>query len=112
MVVSSDPDASIRPSGDHAMRPIRPLCPRSERTSFTPSGRLGTKPLDFFEFSFHFFLAIISNLVLSLSTLLLLKRHDRRARAAFIRRRSVKPLDVSVAGQKLGDSSSQRALAV
>ena len=44
--------------------------------------------------------------------LLFPKRHDRRARAAFIRRRSIKPFDVSVAGQKLGDRSSQRALAV
>lgn len=40
IVLSAAGVASIRPSGDHAMRPIQPVWPRSVRTSFTPGGRL------------------------------------------------------------------------
>ncbi len=39
IIRSADGDASIRPSGDQAMRPIVPVCPRSVRMSFTPGGR-------------------------------------------------------------------------
>ncbi len=39
IVLPADGDASIRPCGDHAMRPIAPVCPLSMHRSFTPGGR-------------------------------------------------------------------------
>ena len=45
IVLSSDGEASICPSGDHEIRPIASSCPLNVRTSFTPggSGRRGLR---------------------------------------------------------------------
>src|SRR5437773_738538 len=59
-VVSEDGDASIRPSADHAMCPISPVCPRKERASFTPGGSLMSTAWDSrSELSFCLFLAMV-----------------------------------------------------